>query len=163
MIPRFLCAHPIKLLSISLARFGLRSSLSLPFDSESEDPVRSRTESPALAARSLSLSLSFSLLAIVSLSPVSLFLFFSLRLSFFDTSSSDGLSSGRFYFFATPQRALGSDLARKSNFASAFLPLPRCFFFVLRVARSVDARRTDRRSEIRSRVRKARCATLRAH
>lgn len=61
------------------------------------------------------------------------------------------MSPSRFYFFATPRRALGGDLARKSNFASAFLPLPE-FFFVLRVARSVDTRETDREAAAEIRI-----------
>lgn len=62
----------------------------------------------------------------------------------FDTSTSDGLSPGRFYFFATPRRARARrrPLARKSNFASAFLPLPTLF---LRFAcRAVSRHEGDR-------------------
>lgn len=47
---------------------------------------------------------------------------------------------GRFYFFATPRRALGGDLARKSNFASAFLPLPRRTFSSFCVSRGQSTR-----------------------
>lgn len=150
MIPRFPCATPPGFspppLSLSLARFS-SSSLPLPFDPE-DLPVRK----PNLSCNPLFLSLSLYHSAYLSLPPV----FSSPRPPPSFRHELVGRIEPRsifLFFFATPRRARRRGLARKSNFASAFLPLSRRLFPSFCVSRAVSrhAARTDRRAEIRVR------------